>query len=223
MTLALDPVRRRVMFVLELADPLTGALAGPAMTASAEGLGAPVMTSAGQFAWVDVDPPAPRSVRLSVASRDGQFADFEEVLAIPARAPKVPVTVVHRDLRATGLYVPPAGTLAVAGMLIDDSESRRPVPSAGVVLALAGTGGLVIRGNLSATSDARGGFVAAAGTSQSASPLPEPPPAADGQFIGWLEVTIATTRKRSNRFSVRQARLNHLEQPLIWADLANAP
>ncbi len=221
MTLAPDPVRRRVMFVLELADPLTGVLAGPAMTASAEGLGEPVMTSAGQFAWVDVDPPAARSVRLSVASRDGQFAGFEEVLTIPARAPKVPVTVVRRDLTATGLYLPPAGTLAVAGMLIGAADARQPIASAGVVLALAGTGGSVIRG-LSATSDERGGFVAAAGTSTTDSPLPAPPPA-DHRFIGWLEVTIATIRRRSGRFTFRPARLNYLDEPLIWADLANAP
>ncbi len=63
MTPLADPVRRRVMFVLELADPLTGALAGPAMSARVEGLAAPERTSAGQFAWRDVDPPTCRPAR----------------------------------------------------------------------------------------------------------------------------------------------------------------
>lgn len=222
MTTVADPVRRRVMFVLELADPLTGALAGAAMTASVEGFAGPVLTRAGQFAWTDVDPPAPRAIRLSVASRDGQFAGFEEVLDVPARAPKVPVMVVRRNLRPTGLYRPPPGTLAVAGMLIDDADSRQPVASARVLLALVGTGGGTIRGTRT-KSDPRGGFVATAGTSQSEVPQLAVPPAADGRFSGWLEVTIGADRRRSKPLNFRQARLNHLDEPLIWADLANLP
>ncbi len=134
------------------------------------------------------------------------------------------MTVFRRALRATGLYLPPPGTLAVAGMLLDATDTRRPVASAEVVLVLDGSGqGLVIRSARSATTDERGGFVAAAGASDITTPMPAEANAPEGTFKGWLEVTVGGESRRSDDENFRQARLTHLTAPLVWADLAEVP
>jgi hypothetical protein len=215
-----DFVLRRAMFVLELIDPVAGVPAGAELEARAKGFGAPSVNRAGQFVWRDVDPPADRTVKVTATSRNGQFAPFEETFAIPRRTPTTPLTPVRRTLAPTGLYVPPPGRLAAAGMLIDDEAARTPLSGADVVLVLSeSTLGMELRSSFVATTDPRGSFVTVAAGFGSETPKPAPRPAPDGTVAGRLEVSFQGFVRRTSGLLLRQSQLNYLPGPLVWVDL----
>lgn len=215
-----DQVVRRAMFVLELVDPVTSSPVGAVMEAKAEGLRAPSITRAGQFVWLDFDPPADRSVKVSATARHKQFSPFEEVLPIDKRIPDKPPTLIRRNLQPTGLYRPPAGRLAAAGMLIKEDKVRDPIAGAQIVLVLKEDKlGTELRNSLVAVTDERGGFVTVAVGFGSHTPEPAPRPAPDGSVIGWLEITWQDAIRKTANITLRQDQLNYLAKPLIWADL----
>lgn len=224
---ASDPIGRRAMFVLELVDPVTQLPVGGSLDVnasvetSAEALRAPGLTRAGQLVWLDLEPPAVRSIRVSATTPARDFAPYEEVLAIAQRTDGTPPTLVRRNLRPTGLYRPPAGRLAAAGMLIDDKAvgARNPVADAQLMLVLdADALGTELRSSLIAVTDARGGFVAVAKGFGTQVPQPAPRPALDGSVAGRLEVTWQGATRKSV-VTLRQAQLNYLPEPIAWADL----
>jgi hypothetical protein len=215
-----DRVPRRALFVLELLDPVTGAAAGGCFDVSAKGLGAPNLTRAGQLVWIDLDPPEARTVAVTATARGSEFTHYRELLQVPARGPGMAPLRVTRTLQPTGLYVPPPGMLAAAGMLMDTAAARAPIPGAAIVLVLAaGMLGSTLRSTLAANSDERGAFVAVAAGLAGESPAPAPRPAPDGSVAGWIEVTIGGTMKQTGELILRQSQTNYLPAPLIWADL----
>jgi len=215
-----DAVLRRAMFVLELVDPVTGVPVGFEMEANAEGLRAPSVTRAGQLVWLDVDPAADRSIKVSATARRRQYAPFAAVLAIAKRTPGVAPPRIRRELQPTGLYQPPSGRLATAGMVIADAQTRAPIVGAQVVLALAaGDLGTTMHSNLVAISDERGGFVAVAAGLGNDKPKPAPRPAPDGSVVGWLEISWQGVMRKTAEIALRQSQLNYLPEPLIWAEL----
>lgn len=214
------PVSRRVMFVLELHDPVTGTLMGDDFEVRAEGLGAPRLTRQGALVWLDIDPPADRTVIVRATARSGQFAAFEEELQVPKRTQSDRVRPTRRELRPTGLYQPPAGRLAAAGMLIEEESVRKPLPDAEVVLILSPSRlGGEIRSTFVSRTDERGGFVAVSAGFDGNTPLQAPRPAPDGSVTGTLEVTWRGLQRQTKALALRCAQLNHLPEPLIWADL----
>ena len=220
-----DRIPRRAMFALELVDPVTGLLAGAEMEVELRGLRPPRVSSEGRLVWIDLDPPATRSVRIAGRSRRGIFAPFDRHFALPARQPRQPAAHLIRrvTLRPTGLYEPPPGALAAAGMLIDDGAGRRPVQWAGVRLQLRHSDGAkTIDGRRSAWSDERGGFVAVMGDFGFQTPQLSTEP--DPKLLGWLRVRRPGLGVRfSGAFPLRRGRLHRLPEPLIWTDLSLAP
>jgi hypothetical protein len=215
-----DSVLRRAMFVLELVDPVTSTPVGAMMEAKAEGLRAPSVTRAGQFVWLDIDPPADRSVKVSATARHKQFAPFEAVFPISKRTPDTLPTLIRRGLQPTGLYQPPAGRLAAAGMLIKEDKARDPIAGAQIVLVLTDDKfGTELRSRLVAITDERGGFVTVAAGFDGHTPKPAPRPAPDGSVIGWLEITWQSATRKTTDITLRQGQLNYLAKPLVWADL----
>jgi hypothetical protein len=220
-----DRIPRRALFALELVDPVTGLLAGAEMEVSLPGLRLPRVSSEGRLVWTDFDPPAPRSVSVAGRSRRGIFATFDRHFALPARQPRQPAAHLIRrvNLRPTGLYEPPPGVLAAAGMLIEDAAGRAPVQRAGVRLQLRHSdGATTIGAPRSAWSDERGGFVAVMGDLGFQTPefsaKPEP------RLLGWLRVRRPGLGVRfSGTFPLRNGRLHRLPEPLVWAALALAP
>jgi hypothetical protein len=213
------------MFALELVDPVTGLLAGAEMDVSLSGYRPPRVSSEGRLVWTDFDPPAPRSVRVTGRSRHGGFAPFDRGFALPARQPGQPAaTLIRRvTLRPTGLYEPPPGVLAAAGMLIEDEADRVPVQRAGVWLQLRLSDGATwIDGRRPALSDGRGGFVALMGDLGFRTPEmslePEP------KLLGRLRVRRSGLGARlSDSFPLRNSRLQRLPEPLIWTHLIPVP
>src|SRR3954447_10128026 len=80
-----DEVKRRVMFALELVDPVTGRLAFEDMIVTAPGFAPPVRSASGRFVWIDVAPPAERTVSVKATSKRRIFAPVEKTFEVPAR------------------------------------------------------------------------------------------------------------------------------------------
>lgn len=217
-----DVVRRRAMFAIEFRDPVSGALAGEAMVASAKGLAPPRLTRAGQLVWLDVEPPAARQVEIRAEARRKQFAPYAATIAVPARAPQAAMHVEQVTLVPTGLYEPPDGRLAAAGMLVDGA--RLPIAGAGVRLMLRATDDLApLLSDHQALTDERGGFVAVDGDLAGETPLRASPPGPEGGLVGWLEVTVAAVTRHTPLLPLRKARLFRIPAPLVWTDLLAAP
>ena len=80
-----DEVKRRVMFALQLVDPVTGRLAFEDMIVTAPGFARQIGSASGRFVWIDVDPPAQRTVMVKAASKRRIFAPLEKAFEVPAR------------------------------------------------------------------------------------------------------------------------------------------
>lgn len=216
---SVDLVKRRAMFALELIDPGRGVSAGKAMSVAAASLAPPSITRAGQFVWNDVNPPADRDVDIEASSLDGWFAPWAATIHVPARAPGVPIHVERVTLQPTGLYEPPAGTLAVAGMVMDNKQSRQPVVGVAVQLELRSSIHGTVPSSFIATSDARGGFVALASNPGSN----DLKTAADGTLIGWLSLSSQQSTRYSALLPLRRARLLRAPEPYFWDSLTTTP
>jgi hypothetical protein len=213
-----DSVKRRVMFAIEFIDPVTKALAGAAMIAAAEGLARPRLTRAGQLVWTDIDPPAARQVKVSAHAVRKQFKAHDATIDVPARTPNVAVHVEKVTLVPTGLYEPPDGRLAVAGMLVDGAGE--PIPKAGVRLLLrAADDQAVLPSTHEAETDERGGFVTVDSDLGDETPLSSPPPAAEGGLVGWLVVTVSGVTRHTALLPLRRGRLFRIPAPLVWTNL----
>lgn len=228
-----DIIKRRVMVALELVDPVTGRLAGADMRVSGPGFAVPSITRAGQIVWTDPQPPldpadpAPppdRQLAIEAVARQGQYAAYARTLTLPVRPKDVPPPVYRDTLVPTGLYRPPPGRLAAAGMLIDAAATRQPILGAKVRIWLQSRNdAAALDSNYEAISDARGGFVTVVGDLAGDAPMPQKPPAPDGALVGWIAFTVGASTRHSPLLPLRQSRLFQAPAPFVWATLAAAP
>jgi hypothetical protein len=220
-----DEVKRRVMFALELVDPVTGRLAFEDMIVTAPGFAPPVRSVSGRFVWIDVDPPAERTVKVKATSKRRIFAPLEKAFEVPARGEGVTAAdlVWRFALEPTGLYAPPAGMLAAAGMLIAAAADRTPLAGVAVTLQFRdASDGSVLASNYVARTDERGQFVAVAPALGGGGPMMLPPPDAAAGLVGWLAFTNAVPETRyTPLLPLRKGRLLRLPNPLAWGDLVH--
>src|SRR3954447_24760346 len=187
-----DEIKRRVMFALELVDPVTGRLASEGMLVTAPGLAPPVRSASGRFVWTDVHPPAERTVKVKVTSKRRIFAPLEKTFEVPARDAGVTAAdlIWRFALEPTGLYAPPAGMLAAAGMLIAAAADRTPLEGVAVTLQFRdASDASVLASNYVAKTDERGQFVAVVPALGGGGPMMLPPPDAAAGLVGWLAFT----------------------------------
>jgi hypothetical protein len=220
-----DEVKCRVMFALELVDPVTGRLAFADMVVTAPGFAPPVRSASGRFVWIDVDPPAQRTVKVTATSKRRIFAPLEKALEVPARDAGVTAAdlVWRFPLEPTGLYAPPAGMLAAAGMLIAAAADRTPLAGVAVTLQFRdASDGSVLASNYVARTDDRGQFVAVVPALGGGGPMMLPPPDAVAGLVGWLAFTNALPETRyTPLLPLRKGRMLRLPNPLAWGDLLN--
>ena len=167
------------MFALELVDPVTGRLASEDMIVTAPGL-APPRPLGLRSLRLDRRRPARQAhgegqgdVASGASSRRSR-SDFE----VPARGAGVTAAdlIWRFALEPTGLYAPPAGMLAAAGMLIDAATDRTPLAGVAVTLQFRdASDASVLASNYVARTDERGQFVAVA-PALGGGPMPLPPP-----------------------------------------------
>lgn len=162
-----DRITRASMFALELVDPITDKPVTSGLVVTAKGLGPPIRTYSGRYAWSDNAPPVPRVIEVNAVSTDGRYAEFNESIQVPAHLKDTkPAALLFRKLlTATGLYVPPDGATAFAGQLLAGTGDP-PVGLKGVAIELVlrcerdADGHEVATSKYAANSDDRGGFVA---------------------------------------------------------------
>jgi hypothetical protein len=222
----LDQVYRRVMVALELADPITGLLVSKGLRVTAEGVGLPVRTPSGRFVWRDLDPPAKRTLVVKVEAIQGVFQPLDLKIETREYRPNIPASdLVQRFvLQPTGLYDPPSGLLAVAGMLIDAKDTRNPMPDVEARVQLRAADTSIVSSTYAAVVDARGGYVAVFPDLGTGEPLSTPPPAPEGGIVGWVKFNDPTGAVRhSGLLPVRKGRLIRIAEPFEWAALGKAP
>ena len=214
---------RRVMFAMDFRDPVTG-LGVTGLDVAADELGPPIRPPSGRFVWLDFPEPAARSVRVTAKSPGQRFADFEEILSVPAHQPGTKAAALHfcRRLRPGGLYEPPPGMTAAAGGLIENG-TKAPVTDAEISLAFRHAGNQTFVSAYRALTDARGRFVAVA--NDLGDVLPEPAPAdpqrpgIDTGVLGWLVVRRPGHTRFSGVLPLRTGRLVRFAEPFVWATL----
>lgn len=151
------------MFAVEFVDPVTDLPIRTGLKVWAEGLGQPIRTLSGRYAWNDIKPAAAaaRTFVVHAISVDGSYAEFKGNITVPARGPGV--TAAHLlkrvTLAATGLYPPPVGATAFAGELVTAGPPISGLKDVTVEFfcTCEGTPFLSVYSSL---TDARGGFVA---------------------------------------------------------------
>lgn len=222
-----DEIKRRVMFALELVDPVTGRLVSEGMVVTAAGLARPVVAPSGRFVWIDIDPPAVRQVKVEAVSKRRTFAPFAADFQVPARLPGVVAQDLVRrfDLQPTGLYEPPPGMLAAAGMLVVSDGDRTGLPDVEVRLQFRdASNGALLPGDYLAKTDLRGMFVTVARDLGPTGPMTPPPPAPFGSLVGWLSFTRPDGQVgHTPLLPLRKGRLFRLPEPVAWGSLLNNP
>lgn len=213
---------RRVMFAMDFRDPVTG-LGITCLEVVAEQLGPPIRPPSGRFVWLDHNPPAARNVRVIARSPKRRFADFDEVIAVPAHAPNTPAKdlIFSRRLTPTGLYDPPEGLTGAAGWLVEDG-ARVPVAGASVSLGFRHSVTQTFTSGYQALTDSGGRFVAVANDLGDIRPDPAPPGGPAG-ILGWLVVTRGTETRFSGLQPLRAGRVERIHAPLHWATLDSNP
>ena len=221
-----DEVKRRVMFALELVDPVTGRLASEdddrhrARICARRSAAAVRSLRRGS---TSIHPPNARC-KIRATSKRRIFAPLEKDFEVPARGEGVTAADLIRRfaLEPTGLYAPPAGMLAAAGMLIVAATDRTPLAGVAVTLQFRDavrrerSGEQLRRENRRARS-VRGGRARARRRPDDAAAAGR-----RGGLVGWLAFTNATPETRyTPLLPLRKGRMLRLPNPLAWGDLLN--
>ncbi len=221
------PRDRRVMFAMDFRDPVTGLGVGD-LEVAAESLGTPIRSGSGRFAWLDLDPPAQRHIKVTAKSRGKRFADFEEVIPVPPHwaGTKAADLLFSRRLVPSGLYEPPEGLAGAAGWLVEDA-ALAPVQGASVSVAFRHAGNQDFTSLYKSVSDSDGRFVAVANDLGDIRPEPAPPdparPGIDLGMLGWLVVGRGAQTKYSGFLPLRAGRLVRFDAPFLWSALKGNP
>lgn len=219
----LELAPQRATFAVEFVDPIGGGLVTKGLRVTADGLAPPTVTPSNRFVWVDRDRPANRRIRLDAVSVDQMFEPFGEVIDVPAHIPERPIRslIFRRRLRPTGLYEPPQGMTAVAGMLFEGDGSIAPVADARVRIHFRHAEGLeTATGRYTAFTDSRGRFTAV--IRRLGDVRPDPDPAVPGAFDAWLTLRRGGDVRILAPLSLRLGRLVRMTAPLEWAALPPA-
>jgi hypothetical protein len=217
-----DLIVRRLMLSLEFIDPLGGKPIGKGLRVSADGLGPPKVIAGQRFVWLLDGEAEGRTYSVEAVSTDGRFRDFAGLVEnVPANDDKVTPHLLGRRivLKPTGLNPPPAGLMAVEGMLIDDGDPPGGIADAEIVIQLRDLGTQVFTAGYTAVSDARGGFVAAAPDFAKVAPTAAPPPAPERAVVGWLKIKKGGATQYSKALALRPGRVLTLAEPLILPEL----
>jgi hypothetical protein len=134
-----DDVRRRVLFAVELVDPVTLEVRYEDLAVEADGLTQPPsINRSGRFVWLREGNRWPGAITVKPDRRLG-FAPH--VAAAPPRPPDLDAAtptqrLVRITLRPTGAYAFEAGVTAVRGRLREDGGATAP-PVEGALVQLA--------------------------------------------------------------------------------------
>jgi hypothetical protein len=223
-------IQRRVMFALELLDPVTGRAVRDGLKPSVAGLPAPMKGPGGRFVWLDLDPPAQRQISVDLVIDNRMYGPPDTPIQFTVEAndgKSDPAAFLHRHkLSITSNYVPPDGTTGATGMVVEDAATKAPLADLQIAFACRYAGNQVFVAARKAISDAGGAFSIFADDMGDIVPDPAPPTAAGGDISAWLEVTRPgnpAELRYTGFLPLPLGRWTQLRKALLWAELNNNP
>lgn len=216
----MEQVSRKVVFALELLDPITGLAVTCGIAPSIPGLPPANATPSHRFVWRDDGPPQARQVDVALEIANPQYLPPSAALQfnLPANdGTASPATLLRQaSLRTTALYQPPEGAMAVIGTLREGNGSTTPIADAEITVEISHSGGTgQHQSSHTAITGSNGDFIAVlAGLTDE---VPDPEPGAPGAIAGWLRVrTPAGTKLRAIDPPLRPGRTTALRSPVKW-------
>lgn len=218
---AMDVVERRVLFALELGDPVTGLPVSDGIVPSIEGFAPPVLTPSRRFVWRDDGPPQERELSVALAISNPMFGKPEKPLdyTIPPNdgTTRPPPNLLRKAvLTTTSRYQPPAGLTGVAGTVVRGGGSNAPMPGVKVSIELSHDGaiGTFVSRHVAIT-DKDGDFAAVVRGLDGEKP--DSDPAIPGSMVGWLRLEgDLGTITRNVEPPLRLGRMTRLTKPVKW-------
>lgn len=216
----MDQVSRKVVFALELLDPITGLAVTCGIAPSIPGLPPAIATPSRRFVWRDDGPPLARQVDVALEIVNPQY--LPPLVALQFNLPAndgtaAPAALLRQaSLRTTALYKPPEGAIAVIGTLRDGGGSSLPLAGAEITIEISHSGGTgQHQSSHTAITDSKGDFTTVlTGLSDE---VPDPEPGASGAIAGWLRVnTPAGTRLRAIDPPLRPGKTTALRSAVKW-------
>jgi hypothetical protein len=207
------------MFAVEFTHPITGLVVRDGLRVAAAGLGPPIKTLSGRFAWNDLKEPAERKIVVTAESTDGRFASFSKEVTVPKHIAGIDPyrLLVRLELAATGLLEPPDGFTAFAGQLLAGTP---PQAMRGVTVRLVLREGQQPKSSkYESNTDDRGSFIAAMKGHDEITPARRP----DGTIDCWLQFDNAGVIRLYKIADLRIARLVRAAERLIWEQLKPPP
>ena len=216
-------IERKVVFALELIDPITGLAVTEGIVPSIAGLPPPQATASNRFVWRDDGPALARQVDVTLTIANPRRARYAPPplplqFNVPANdGTASPAALLWRaDLQTTARYQPPEGTMAVTGTLQEGNGSTMPIVGAEITIEISHSGGTgQHQSSHTAVTGSNGDFTAVlAGLTDE---VPDPEPGALGAIAGWLRVRTPTgTKLRPIDPPLRPGRTTTLRSPVKW-------
>jgi hypothetical protein len=214
-----EVISSAALFAIEFTHPITGLVVRDGLRVTAEGLGPPIQTYSGRFAWNEIEKPAEREIVVTAESTDGRFALFRKEITVPKHVLGIdPNKLLFRfQLAATGLLEPPDGLTAFAGELLAGTP---PAGMSGVTVRLAWREGEWPKlSTYESKTDDRGSFVAIVkGLDEIAPALRD-----DRTIDCRIEFENAGVRRVYAVPDLRIARLVRATERLVWEQLRPSP
>lgn len=227
----IDTIGRRVMFALELVDPVTRRLVSKGIKPSIAGMPPPLKGPGGRFVWLETEVPARRDIKVELEISNSMFgmpsAQDLTFPGVPANDDTVrPDALLRRvELPLSSHYVPPDGITGVASIVVEDGPRSAPLAGLGCALCFIHDHDSRFTSKRIAVSDGAGGFTAFADDLDDIVPRPTPPKEA-GDVYAWLRLT-RPAEGGAVRFSgflpLRRGRLTQLREPVSWATATAQP
>lgn len=189
------PYRRRVLFAIELLDPVTLERVSNGVEVVAEGLqGKPIVNASGFFVWLDED-----FNRLRRVTVDPKRLPYQSVERRAAEI-QLPRTTIELSPRID--YPFAAGITGLRGALLEERQRRVPVPNAATQLQWRDENSVWRDAPTVSRTDANGGFAAIVRLTSKETPL-----LTAGRIRARLKVRRNGAERISLDFPLRQGRV----------------
>jgi hypothetical protein len=219
-----DRIERKILFALELLDPITRLPVSDGIIPVVKGLAPPKLTPSRRFVWRDNAAPAQRDVTVALKINNRQYApppEAELKFNIPANDGNIrPEDLLEQaSLVTTAHYRPVDGMMAVTGLLLENSGTKQPLQDCIITIEASSDGGnSMFKSRHSAKTDKNGEFVAVLSglTDEKLDPDPQEP----GTVSAWLLIKREQTiRAAALSPRMRLGKQITLTEPIFWAEL----
>jgi hypothetical protein len=218
-----DHITQRVVFALELLDPITGRAVSDRIIPKIKNLPPPVLTPSQRFVWRETGAPKARQVDVALEIKNPMFGapSLPMHFSLPANdGTTAPSALLGQAvLSTTSRYKPPAGMTGVTGMIVSSDAAAVPVPGVAVRIVLSHDGETALfTSSHVAVTDANGEFCTVVqGLSDEKL---DPDPLVPGALLASLVLEKSgLTKRREIVPSLSNGRISQGNTRLGWPDI----